>query len=338
MTTDTTADETPDATSAARPRAVVAGASGFIGTALVAALREDGYDVVTVGRGSGASVRWDDAGAVEHAVDGAALLLNLAGRSVGCRYTDANRRAIWSSRIDTTRQLHRAVARASRPPALWLNASTGTIYRDAMDQPQSEHDGELGSGFSVDVARGWERAFLEGDLPGTRRVALRMAIVLGHGGALGLLLPAARLGLAGPQLDGRWFRHDRYRGIGPQATEPSPAPPRRRPRGGQRFSWIHLDDVVGAVRHVRDDPGIAGPVNLATPEASTNREMMAALRRRVRAPFGLAAPRWLLEIGMLVLRQESELVLKSRWVQPEVLLASGYRFRHTDLDDALAAS
>ncbi|TGO04725.1 epimerase [Serinibacter arcticus] len=328
-----TTERTP---SAARPRAVVAGASGFIGVALVAALREDGYDVVTIGRGSSASASWDDNAAVTELVDGAELLVNLAGRSVGCRYHDANREEIWSSRIDTTELLNRAVAAAVAPPALWLNASTGTIYRYALDRPQSEADGELGTGFSVDVARGWEAAFDSGDLPGTRRVALRMAIVLGDGGAARLLKRAARFGLGGPQLDGRWFPHRRYRGIGPHATPSSTAV--HRSRGHQRFSWIHLDDVVGAVRHIRDTPSIAGPVNLAAPTAATSRTVMAALRRRVGVPFGLTAPRWLLEIGMLVLRQESELVLKSRWVEPRVLVDTGYTFVRPDLDDALAAS
>jgi len=336
VTTAPREPHTSSTPSAGRPRAVVAGASGFIGVALVAALREDGYDVATIGRGTSATAAWDDHAAVAALVDGAELLVNLAGRSVGCRYGDAHRQEIWSSRIDTTELLNRVVAAATAPPALWLNASTGTIYRYALDRPQSEADGELGSGFSVDVARGWEAAFDAGDLPGTRRVALRMAIVLGDGGAVRLLKRAARFGVGGPQLDGRWFPHRRYRGIGPHATANSTAV--HRSRGHQKFSWIHLDDVVGAVRHIRDTPSITGPVNLAVPTAATNRSVMAALRRRVGVPVGLPAPRWLLEIGMLVLRQESELVLKSRWVEPGVLTATGYAFLRPELDDALAAS
>ena len=147
--------------------------------------------------------------------------MNLAGRSVGCRYTDAHRNEIYASRVDTTRALGEAAGRAEHPPRLWLNASTATIYRHATDRPQTEDDGELGEGFSVDVARDWEGAFFAGELPRTRRVALRMAIVLGDGPALNKLLTAARSGMRGPQQDGWWWPHRRYRGIGPTPTGPT---------------------------------------------------------------------------------------------------------------------
>ena len=166
----------------------------------------------------------------------------------------------------TTGALGDAVRRAARPPRLWLNASTATIYRHATDRPQTEDDGELGEGFSVDVARDWERTFFAGDLPATRRVALRMAIVLGDGPALNKLLTAARFGLGGPQQDGRWFPHRRYRGIGPTPTGPTVW--RRHPDthgGDQRFSWIHVDDLVAAVAFLDEHDEIAGPVNLAAP-------------------------------------------------------------------------
>lgn len=317
-------------------RAVVSGASGFIGPRLAEDLRARGYDVVLVGR-RGPDVRWGDRGGLEAAVDGADLLVNLAGRSVGCRYTDAHRDEIYASRVDTTRALHDAVSGARRPPRLWLNASTATIYRHATDRAQTEDGGELGEGFSVDVARGWERAFFAGELPATRRVALRMAIVLGHGPALNKLLMAARLGMGGPQRDGWWLPHRRYRGIGPDPTGPTVW--RRHDdtgHGDQRFSWIHIDDLAAAVTFLDEHDELAGPVNLAAPGTSTNRALMAALRRAARVPFGLPAPRWLLEIGMVVLRQESELVLKSRWVVPTRLLDAGFTFRWPELDAAVA--
>ncbi|SDD23002.1 epimerase [Auraticoccus monumenti] len=318
----------------ASPRAVVAGASGFIGSHLVADLASRGYAVSRIGR-RGPDASWDSPADVARLVDGADLLVNLAGRSVGCRYTDRNRDEILRSRTETTTALHRAVSGASAPPRLWLNASTGTIYRHATDRPQTERDGELGRGFSVDVARTWEEVLLAGDLPGTRRVALRMTIVLGDGPALGMLARAARFGLGGPQLDGRWFTHRRYRGIGPHPTQPAPTD--HRTRGAQRFSWIHVDDLVRGVRFIDEHPELEGPVNLAAPGAATNRSFMAALRRAVGAPIGLPAPRWLLEPGMLVLRQESELVLKSRWVAPQKLTEAGFTWDHPDLDEAVTA-
>lgn len=316
-----------------RPIAVIAGASGFVGRAVAEAFQADGYDVRTIGRRSG--VPWADAGAVRAAVDGADVVLNFAGRSVNCRYTDRRRREILESRLSTTRALRTAIEAAARPPRVWLNASTATIYRHAMDRPQTESTGEIGSGFSVDVATSWERELFEGGLPATRRVALRMAIVVGDGPATRALLTLARTGLGGTQYDGWCPPHRRYRGIGEHPTGPQHAP-WHHTHGRQRFSWIHLDDVVRATRFIRDDETLAGPINLASPHPSDNRTLMRTLRRLVGAPVGLPATRVMLEAGMWALRTESELVLKSRWVVPETLTDAGFVFAHPDLKPALA--
>lgn len=329
------------------PRAVLAGASGFIGTRLSDDLRTRGYHVRLVGR-RGPDVRWGDRAGLVEAVDGAELLINLAGRSVGCRYHDKNRQEIYESRVQTTTELQQAVSAAAAPPPLWMNASTATIYRHALDRPQTdlpptEGGGELGDGFSVDVARNWERTFFAGDLPGVRRVALRMAIVLGDGPALDKLATAARFGLGGPQLDGWWLPHRRYRGIGPDPSGPTvwrrhdvpTEVPGSRP-GDQKFSWIHLEDLIAVLRFIVEHPELEGPVNVAAPGAATNRRLMAALRRAVHAPIGLPAPRWLLEPGMVVLGQESELVLKSRWVEPTRLIEAGFGFAWPELEPAVA--
>lgn len=317
-----------------RPRVVIAGASGFVGRALSAAWRDDGADVVTVGRTGDAT--WSDPAAIARVVDGADVLINLAGRIVSCRYTDAHRDEILRSRVDTTRALHRAVRAAAAPPRVWLNASTATIYRHETERANDEVDGILGEGFSVDVARSWEHAFFDGELPGTRRVSLRLAIVLGDGPATHMLLALARLGLGGPQIDSWWFPHRRYRGIG---AHPSGRPwsSWHRTGGHQRFSWIHIDDVVASVRFLSDRDDISGPVNLAAPEVVDNRTLMRELRRVARMPLGLPAYRWMLDPAMWVLRTEPELVLKSRWVTPRVLDAAGFTFRHPHLGPALDA-
>jgi NAD dependent epimerase/dehydratase family enzyme len=281
------------------PIAVIAGASGFVGRALVDAFVRDGYTVRRIGRRD--EVQWDDPAAIARAVDGAAVLVNLAGKSVDCRYTDRNRDEILRSRVETTRALRDAVAAAAAPPAVWLNASTATIYRHETERPNTESSGRLGEGFSVDVARAWERELFAGELPRTRRVALRMAIVLGDGPATRLLVRLARTGLGGPQIDGRWFPHRRYRGIGADATGPERTRGHRT-HGRQRFSWIHIDDVVAAVRFLRDRDGINGPVNLVAPGAVDNRALMRTLRRAVRMPVGLPAWRFMLEPAMWVLR------------------------------------
>ena len=321
----------PASSAGPAPVAVLAGGSGFIGTALSGALREDGYRVLSIGR-NGPDARWIDEAAVRRAVDGAAVVINLAGKSVNCRYTGADRDEILRSRVETTRQLREAVQDAASPPPLWINASTATIYRYAMDRAQTESTGELGSGFSVDVARAWEAELFEGDLPGTRRVALRMAIVLGDGPATSTLATLARVGLGGAQHDGWWFTHRRYRGIGAHPTG-GPAP-WHRSHGRQKFSWVHIDDVVDAVRFIRDGD-LDGVVNVASSQTSDNRSLMATLRRVVRRPFGLPALRFVLEPAMWMLRTEPELILKSRWVHPEKLTAAGYVFRRPDLEPAL---
>ena len=314
------------------PKVVVAGASGFMGAALVEALRADGDDVVTVGRGRDADVRWTDPVALRDAIDGAELVVNLAGRSVNCRYTRRNREAILSSRIRTTKAIGEAIASAADPPELWINASTATIYRHAETAPQTEADGLIDpQTFSEEVAAAWERTLWDAATPRTRRIALRTTIVLGRGGALPVLLRLARLGLGGAHHDGWWPAWPWRVAAGTHLS--------RRSRGGrQKFSWIHLDDFVGAVRFLRAHPELDGPINLATPEASDDRGLMQAVRSAVGASFGVPTFRWMLELGGIVLRTEAELVIKSRWVVPGRLIEAGYEFRYTDLEDAVRAS
>lgn len=314
-------------------RAVIGGGTGFLGTALKEALEADGYEVALIGR-SGPDARWDDPASIRRVVDGADVLIGLAGKSINARFTDANRDEILESRLSTTRALHDAVSQAEHPPRVWMNASSAAVYRYALDRAQTEADTDEDGGFLPDVSRAWEAELFRGDLPGTRRVALRITLVLGDGPATNMLFRLARLGVGGPQFDGWWFPHRRYRGIGPHPTEPR-QPLGRRSRGHQKFSWIHIDDVVGAMRLVRDDDGIAGPVNLSAPGVIDNRGLMAALRRVVGMPIGLPAWRFMLEPAMWVIRAEPDLVLNSRWIAPGVLDDAGYTWAHPDLEPAL---
>lgn len=313
-------------------RAVVAGAAGFVGTAIVADLTAQGYDVVTIGRAptDGTHASWGDTGAVDAAIDGASVLINLAGKNVSCRYTPRNRREILHSRTATTSALARSIAAAASPPPVWINASTATIYRHAMDRPMTESTGEIGEGFSVDVATAWEQAFFTPDLPGVRRVALRMAIVLGEGSALAPLLGLSRVGLGGRQYDGHWWAPRSKRDAG-AFHEYQPT------HGRQMFSWVHLDDVHAIVRRSIDDHTIAGAINVAAPNPVDNAELMGTLRRVLGVPFGVPLRRWMIEVGAIGMRTESELLLKSRWVVPETLTAAGYSFRHPELEGAVRA-
>ncbi|MDQ0661652.1 uncharacterized protein (TIGR01777 family) [Arthrobacter ulcerisalmonis] len=288
---------------------VVAGASGFIGTYLRRRFQQDGWTVRTIGRRDGGSTAacWDDGASMTRVLNGASLVVNLAGRSVSCRYNQRNRAVILDSRVATTQALGRAIARCQEPPSTWLNASTGTIHRNARDRPQSESDGELGSGFSVEVARAWEDALEAAATPETRKVPLRIAIVLGRGGgALAPFANLARLGLGGHMGD-----------------------------GNQKFSWIHVEDLYRSVRFLHARSDISGPVNVASPDVVSNREMMRLVRRAYSVPFGLPTPAWLLRAGAVLIRTETELVLKSRWVQPQKLLDAGFVYSHPELGGAV---
>jgi NAD dependent epimerase/dehydratase family enzyme len=311
-------------------RVVIGGSTGFIGRHLQQKYRAEGREVVTISR-SGADLAWSDQDGIDAAVDGAGLVVGLAGKSVSCRYTPANRAQIFSSRLDTTAALSTAVGRASAPPPLWINSSTATIYRHAEDRPMTEADGEIGTGFSVEVAKAWERELFDAELPATRRVALRTAIVLGDAGVLGPLRVLTRLGLGGTQLDGWWPVTRARRAAGTAHVA--------RARGGrQRFSWIHVDDVLGIIDFLERHPELDGPVNASSPNPVDNAAFMASVRRTLGVRFGPPTPRWMLELGAMGIRTETELILKSRWVLPGRLTEAGYVFRHPDLDEALRAS
>ncbi|MCU1479636.1 MAG: NAD-dependent epimerase [Subtercola sp.] len=312
-------------------RVVIAGASGFIGHYLTEAYRAAGSDVALIGRPGGrADATWGDTAAIAALLDDADLLINLAGKSVNCRYTPANRAEILRSRIETTNELARAVTAAAAPPRLWINSSTATIYRHADDRPMTESTGEIGAGFSVSIATQWEKAFFAADLPGTRRVALRMAIVLGDGSALAPLIGLTRAGLGGPQLDGRWFSTRARRAAG-TFHEYRP----RSKNGRQKFSWVHIDDVLQIIRFLEQHESLDGVINAAAPFSTDNRGFMRTLRRVLGVRFAMAASRWMLELGSHVIKTETELVLKSRWVLPERLLDAGYTFRFARLEPAL---
>jgi NAD dependent epimerase/dehydratase family enzyme len=308
-------------------RIVIAGASGFIGTYLARAFRAEGADVRLIGR-DGPDASWGHTSAITDLLDGGDLLINLAGKSVNCRYGPANRAEIMRSRIDTTRELANALEACENPPRLWINSSTATIYRHAEDRPMTESAGEIGTGFSVGIATAWERELAAADTPRTRKVALRMAIVLGDGSALIPLLRLARFGLGGPQLDGPWLR-SRARVAAGTFHE------FRATWGRQKFSWIHIADVLGIIRFLRAHEELEGVVNASSPHPVDNVELMRTIRRSLRVPFGLPAPRPLLEIGTALIRSETELVLKSRWVVPERLLDAGYEFEYPDLEPAV---
>jgi uncharacterized protein (TIGR01777 family) len=302
-------------------RIVIPGGSGQVGTVLARHFHANGHDVVVLSRSPVAApwkvVAWD-AGTVgpwAAELDGAAAVVNLAGRSVNCRYHAANRREIMDSRVRSTRAVGEAIRKAARPPRVWLQASTATIYAHRYDAPNDEHTGVLGGNepdlpdtwkFSYDVCRAWEETLAAADTPATRKVALRAAMVMSpdRGGVFDALLRLVRFRLGGRSGDGRQF-----------------------------MSWIHDQDFARAVEWLIDHD-LSGPVNLAAPNPLPNAEFMRDLRAAWGAGFGLPAAKWMVEVGTWALRTESELVLKSRRVVPGRLLEGGFAFRFPAWPDA----
>lgn len=196
-------------------KVVLAGGTGFVGQDFAQRFRKLGYEVLIISRQPG-HIAWEDRAGIIGALEEAEMLINLAGKSVNCRYTDENRKVILESRTRTTRILGEAILACNQPPELWINSSTATIYRHAEDRPMTEKEGEIGSGFSVDVAKAWEQAFFEFSLPSTRQIALRIAIVLGEGGVMVPMTNLVRFGLGGSQGTGtQQFNLDSYRGSVP---------------------------------------------------------------------------------------------------------------------------
>jgi uncharacterized protein (TIGR01777 family) len=293
----------------------IPGGSGQVGRILARHFQSQGHAVTVFSRAPRPApwreILWDGLtpGDWIASLEASDVCINLAGRSVNCRYGAANRRAIFDSRIQSTRLLNEVMASLARPPRLWLNASTATIYRHALDRPMDESTGELGGdeagapdtwNFSIDVAKGWEEAFFSTPTPRTRKVAMRSAITLSpeRAGIFDVLLGLVRRGLGGTE--------------GP---------------GTQFVSWIHDADFVRAVDLLIAREEFTGVVNLASPNPLPNAEFLRALRAAWGARIALPAPRWLIEIGTWLMRTESELVLKSRRVVPSRLLAAGFLFQ-----------
>jgi hypothetical protein len=293
---------------------VVPGGTGQIGRVLVETLRGRGDEVVVLSRGEAREpgvVAWDGRtlGLWAKEVDGADAVINLAGRSVNCRYHKSNLTEMLASRIDSTRAVARAIEAASRPPRVWLQASTATIYAHRFDVPNDEATGIIGGHepgapgywrFSIEIAEAWERELAGANTPHTRRVAMRMAIVMAPdpAGTFGILRRLTRLGLGGPIAG-----------------------------GAQYVSWIHDRDLARAVAWLLDRDDVEGAVNLAAPEPLPQREFMRALRAAARVPVGLGGTRWMMEVAAFLHRTDTELLLKSRRVVPARLLDAGFEFQ-----------
>jgi len=300
---------------------VMPGGTGQIGQVLVRAFLSRGHELVVLsraGRSAARLVPWDGRtlGRWQEEIDGADAVINLAGRSVNCRYSLANVTEMLRSRVDSTEAVGSAIERCARPPRVWLQMSTATIYAHRSDGPNDEASGVIGGDevdaprrwdFSIEIAKAWERALFAARTPGTRRLALRSAVMFSANPSvhLDLLLGLVRFGLGGPIAGGRHF-----------------------------VSWIHEADFVRAVELLLERDDLDGVVNLASPNPLPQRDFMAALRSAAGMPLGIPAARWMTEIGAFVLRTDTELILKSRRVVPGRLQAAGFEFEFPVWADA----
>lgn len=294
---------------------VIPGGSGRLGTILARGFVAQGHEVVVISRSLPAThpwrwLEWDGKTPGEWAgeIDNADVVINLAGRSVDCRYTARNMREIMESRVASTKVVGEAIARAARPPHTWLQASTATIYAHRFDAANDERNGLIGGGeqdvprnwdFSIDVARAWESAMDAAAAPRTRKIKMRTAVVMnaGDGGAFDQYLRLVRVGLGGAHAGGKQF-----------------------------MSWIHARDFFRAVQWMIEHPFLDRVVNVTAPNPLPNAEFMRELRHAWGRRVGLPAAKAMLEIGAFVLRTDTELILKSRRVTPTRLLETGFRF------------
>jgi uncharacterized protein (TIGR01777 family) len=294
---------------------ILAGGNGYLGRVLANYYKDKANEIVILSRqerdtsGNVRTVVWDGKTRSKWTAElvNADMLINLCGKNVNCRYTAKNKAEIIASRVLPTELLGMVIQDMFEPPKLWINVTSATIYRHAEDHPQDEETGEIGYGFSVDVCNAWETAFNKYDTPKTRKITLRMGIVLGrHDSVFPRLLNLVKMGMGGQQGDGM-----------------------------QYVSWVHEHDVARATEWFADHPELNGIFNCTAPDAIKNAELMRVIRKAYGISFGLPAPQWLLEIGAIVIGTETELILKSRWVVPKRLLDSGFKFKYEKAEDAV---
>ncbi|AZA57033.1 TIGR01777 family oxidoreductase [Chryseobacterium shandongense] len=289
---------------------IITAGTGFLGKNLEKYFTEKGHQVYILTRNPKRKneIFWDakTLGEWKGVLENADVIINLAGKSVDCRYTEKNKQEIYSSRINSTRILQQAIDQCTHKPKIWLNASSATIYVHSEKNVNTEENGIIGDDFSMNICKSWENEFSKSETENVRKVALRTSIVLGNnGGAFPKLKMLTKFGLGGKQ-----------------------------GRGNQKVSWIHIQDFCRAVEFIINDENIFGKINITAPNPLANQEFMKSLRKEMKVPFGLNAPVWQLEIASIFLKTETELLLKSRNVYPGKLLKDGFQFLFPDVESA----
>ncbi len=295
---------------------VVAGGTGFLGRELVNHFKKDFDEIVILSRTAvfkKETVKymiWDAKtfGAWCNELEGADAVINLCGKSVDCRYTKSNKAVIFSSRLESTKIIGEAIINCKTPPQLWINGASATIYRHSENEPMIEVNGEIGTGFSVEVCKAWEKIFDEFKLPSTRKVNMRISLVLGKsGGVFPALMNVVKKGIGGTM-----------------------------GKGTQQVSWVHINDFCNMIRWILDTKITTGIYNCVSPNPVKNMKLMSLLRKKAGIDIGLPATKWMLEIGAFFMRTETELILKSRYSFPERALREGFVFNYNTIEEGLA--
>ncbi|MEM6686757.1 MAG: TIGR01777 family oxidoreductase [Bacteroidota bacterium] len=295
---------------------IIAGGSGFLGQALIHYFLPKDFEIIVLSRSTKKTgnhqlryVQWDaktlDIWMIE--LEGADVLINLTGRSVDCRYNEKNKAEILNSRVQSTKVLGEAIQACAVPPKVWMNSSTATIYKHSLEQKMTEATGVVGDDFSMNVAKSWEATFYDCHTPKTKKIALRTSIVLGkNGGAFIPLKNLTKLGLGGTQ-----------------------------GKGNQKVSWIHEHDFCRALEFLLEQKSV-GIFNITAPNPIPNKSFMKTIRKVMNIRVGLLQPKWLLQLGARIIKTEAELILKSRYVIPEKLVAAGFQFQYPTAEKAIA--
>ncbi len=305
---------------------IIAGGTGFIGQGLCNYFGKDNQIIIltrqlpdqktnafgehTINQDAAKNIRyinWDgvNQGEWSKEMNGADMIINLAGKTVNCRYNEKNKKEIFDSRTNSVKAIGLAIQQSIQPPKLWINAASATIYPHATNIPRDENFTDFADDFSIQVCKLWENTFYEQRTLFTRKVALRMAITLGAGGVMTPYFNLLKFGLGGRQGTGK-----------------------------QMYSWVHIEDTCRMIEWIAQHTEMEGTYNCVSPNAVTNDKFMTSLRKATGHVFGLPAYEWMLRIGAKIIGTEPELVLKSRWVLPTKIIESGFEFKYPNLKEA----
>jgi uncharacterized protein (TIGR01777 family) len=284
---------------------LIAGGTGFIGSYISNRFIEMGYSVNIISRNS-EHVNWNESSLIK-ALENTDILINLAGKSINCKHTSANKELILKSRIDTTNKLGQAIQKCKKAPVLWINASASAIYKPNIETCHTESNYQKGDSFLAKTVEQWEKTFFDFKLADTRQVALRTSVVLGNNG--GAFEPLKRITMFG--LGGK---------VG---------------TGKQIFSWIHIEDYFRIIEFSIQNESIKDAINATSPSPLSNADFMKQMRQAIGCKLGIPAPAFAIKIACIFLNTEPELLLDSVNFHPETLLKFGFKFKFDNAEIAI---